>query len=524
MRKFLVLTTCLWALGQIATAQTPAPQEASATAPAKTVTATTGDTIKIQITTPAPGTSATVNIVVGITGATAASPAPAASTLVAQPAPQPAPMPSLPVPAGWTAPSGVPVPAFGLSEVAPVPSPWTTEIAGFYYVDQKAPGASDSRKYGLPGAPRQTIPTTLPAGAIVELHGVYDYAPQGYSSIVGAGTAASPIYIRGHDAATRPTIKRELHVLASYVILENLAFADNDGTLCGLPVILAPAHHVAFRSCDVSGNKNSGGLALETYATGVTLHDILIYRCTIHDNGDWRANFDQDRHGIHVGKFASNIWILDNELTRNSGDGIQINAGSKTDQAGTHHIYVARNNSYQNKQSGMWTKQANDVIFSQNRIWNHRPSGSSPGQGTGFQYAPDRVWFIGNDVSDCDIGIYLGSDSGLGTGTQAYLLDNRLHGLHTAGTFRAGSGWANAGIEAQGGVYVWIAGNTIDDADAGITSANRAATFYISSNVITRIAPGQAMFLEGPPQIVTTGELRTAARAQFKTLYGFDLK
>src|SRR6185437_3582017 len=103
----------------------------------------------------------------------------------------------------------------------------------------------------------------------------------------------------------------------------------------------------------------------------------VVYDNSIHDNGDVHSTFDQDDHGIHIGPRVSNTWIVDNELARNSGDGIQINAASIADQPTTHHIYVARNIAHNNKQSGMWVKQATDVIFSENFCYGHRPGDSS---------------------------------------------------------------------------------------------------------------------------------------------------
>src|SRR5471032_1854660 len=78
--------------------------------------------------------------------------------------------------AQWTPPIGIPAPSFGVNDVAPAsPSPWTTAVPGFYYVNATGTGATDSNNpYGTPAKPRVTIPTVLPAGAVVELHGTYD--------------------------------------------------------------------------------------------------------------------------------------------------------------------------------------------------------------------------------------------------------------------------------------------------------------------------------------------------------------
>jgi hypothetical protein len=94
------------------------------------------------------------------------------------------------------------------------------------------------------------------------------------------------------------------------------------------------------------------------------------------------------------------LWVVDNQIYRNSGDGIQINA-QDTMVASTHHIYVGRNVSHHNKQSGFWVKSAADVIFSQNESYGHRPSNSSLGQGMAAA-GPDWVWFLYNHIHDCE--------------------------------------------------------------------------------------------------------------------------
>ena len=45
------------------------------------------------------------------------------------------------------------------------------------------------------------------------------------------------------------------------------------------------------------------------------------------------------------------LWVVDNQMYRNSGDGIQINAPATARRQRTHHIYVGRNVSHHNKQS-----------------------------------------------------------------------------------------------------------------------------------------------------------------------------
>src|SRR5262249_31146512 len=148
-------------------------------------------------------------------------------------------------------------------------------------------------------------------------------------------------------------------------IVENVEFAAA-GAYAGRNqvYVLSPTDHAVLRGNDIHGALDHGGVDVDSFNTS-TVNYVVIYGNTIHDNGDANATTDQDVHGIAVGPRVSNLWIVDNEIYRNSGDGIQINAG-QANQATTHHIYLGRNRSHHNKQSGMWTKQAVDVIFSQN--------------------------------------------------------------------------------------------------------------------------------------------------------------
>ena len=401
--------------------------------------------------------------------------------------------------AAWTPPIGIPAPPFGINEGAPaVPNPWLTSTPGFYYVDKSNPAATDSgNTYGTPALPRLTIPLSLPAGSVVEVHGLYDVQHNSPNGIVINGTKEAPVFIRGTSATTKPVISRFWELSGSYYVLENLEFASSGVPSSKNQIIFhSPTSFATLRFCDVHGALDHGGIAVVSFNTQ-TVGGVVIYANTIHDNGNVNATSDQDVHGVSVGSRVSNLWIIDNEIYRNSGDGIQINAG-QADQATTHHIYVGRNTSHHNKQSGMWTKQAVDVVFSQNVIHSHRPGNSSPGACTGFQYAPHRVWFLFNQIFDCDLGIGTGSDNGLGFGTESYFIGNIISSIHHSGSYNPGSGWSNAAISLPGGVNRYVVSNTMYDVDAGIVSPGSTGAVYMSNNVIAGVTETQGahIFLE----------------------------
>ena len=392
------------------------------------------------------------------------------------------------------------MPDYGIGETARrTPTPWTSPAEGFYYIEPSRHGASDENNpFGTPAHPRQTIPELLPAGAIVELHGAYDRQHSSPHGIVSRGTAARPVFIRGVDAKARPMIRSPWELSATYTILENLDFGPADSKRTGELAIIAPTSHLALRDSEVHGNANGGGLGIVSWKATESVDHVVILGNRVHDNGDVRADFDQDCHGIAVGSRVSQLWVVDNELYRNSGDGIQINGGREA-QASTHHIYVARNVAHDNKQTGFWTKQAVDVIFAQNLCYGHRLGNSSYGQCMGLQYAPERVWFISNHIHDCDFGIAFSSDSDMGNGKSMFIVGNVIHNIHHSAGYNPNTAWSNAGIMLAGGTVHVIFNNTIYDVDAGINSPI-TATNYIVNNIVANITEpqGRGLFLEQP--------------------------
>jgi hypothetical protein len=343
------------------------------------------------------------------------------------------------------------------------------------------------------------IPGELPAGSVVELHNAYDQTHESPYTIVSSGTAAKPVFIRGTSTSTKPTISRAWELTGTYYILENLEFTGGAGTSSVGLSFLGPTSFASLRHSDLHGNLVTGGIGVVSY-TSDTVSNVVIYDNLIHDNGDINASFDQDVHGIAVNQLVDHLWVIDNELYRNSGDGIQISAGSLAKQATVHHIYVGRNVSHGNKQDGFWTKQAVDVIFSQNTAYNHRPSNSSMGMGMGSQYAPERVWFLFNHIYDCEYGIGTTSSSGLGFGTNFYLIGNLIHNIHHTEAHNPDSAWSQAAIMLVDGVNRYILNNTIYDVDAGINSPS-SGNLYIVNNIISTVTDplGNHIFIESGP-------------------------
>ncbi len=292
-----------------------------------------------------------------------------------------APMPAAsPVP-----PIGIPAPPFGIAESHTMYAAATFDFgrggepypdAGngpyTHYVDNTAPGATDdANPFGTADRPRATIPTRLSPGSVVEIHGGPYIAAE--TILLAQGTAQMPVFIRGINYprfSGKMTFYSQDGEESRYTIIEGLS-------VCRFWVI-APTSYLAYRLNDVQGDRENGGIGIDSYNSAYANHHLVFYRNAIHDNGDWQADHDQDVHGICLARYTSEVWVLGNKMYRNSGDGLQINAGSMALQSYTHHIYAGRNESHHNKQAGLWCKQAVDVIFSQNTCHDLRPIGQRP--------------------------------------------------------------------------------------------------------------------------------------------------
>lgn len=384
----------------------------------------------------------------------------------------------------WKAPLGCPVPEFG---AVPITAPATI------FVDNTHPASADGSNPGnSPERPRKSIPEELPAGAVVEVRGgPYSYGSTGYIVVRGHGTAIQPIVVRGVGL---PRFTQKIAVYgpnnyeSSYIQFAGLdlyKWEVNPGS-----------SHLALINSKV---RNGGGVTVAGTSSFPVAH-IAIIGNEIAYNGDYNANYDQDQHGITVGGWCSDISVYDNVVHHNGGDGIQINAGSRVAQAGTNRIWVANNTFYTNKQVGFLTKQSTDTVFAWNVSYDHQPRGSRPsawGAGGGFQYDPERVWFIGNVIYDCCFGIQSGSGSGMGSGTECFILGNIIYNIQPNPLYppNPNTAWSNSGINLVGVHSKYIMHNTLHNCYGGINVPGAGDTRIIG-NIVSACTNNPSVFLE----------------------------
>ncbi|MBN2560139.1 MAG: right-handed parallel beta-helix repeat-containing protein [Phycisphaerae bacterium] len=428
----------------------------------------------------------------------------------------------------WVPPIGVPAPQFGVREVAPA---YDSNNPLHYYVDNTHPNATDSgNPNGSPSCPRATLPTTtnLLAGTLIYLN-AGTYGNGGYRSFSASGTAGDPVFIRGNSAHP-PRFGWKLSVSnnASYMVFENLEIDGTVNNYAGFETI-GPCNHVVLRNSEVHHRWGTAVMCFGTNADSVA-ENIVFLNNNVHDIGDWQAEEDQDYGGIQLNKYARYVWILDNEVSYTSADACGVGYSYIDGAHTSHHIYFGRNDLHHNKQGGLWSKQAKDVIFSQNDSHAHYPIGQHPssyGHGMGLQYAPENVWFLYNHIYDCAAGIVLHSNSG-GVGEDVYIVGNVIHNIHSP-FFDPDNADGPAAILVRGGVNRFIINNSLYDVDAGIHCSQSGGLLHVANNIIAKVvdsqgeATGNHVFASwpGPVQTVSHNLLEGIVRVRvYNTVYG----
>ena len=405
----------------------------------------------------------------------------------------------------WIPPIGVPMPPFGVRESHYMFVGQTFDFgygcepyrdAGHgpftHYIDNTSPNATDSdNPFGTPARPRYSIPFDLLPGSVVEVHGgPYEQ----YFEIRAIGTPARPIFIRGADPMNPPLFKVKILVLrpAEYVIVENLA-VDRDYQSSGVNV--QAAHYCCVRNCDITDVQ--GGI-LAYGDDDETLHDVVLLNNHIHDLGDLSVPEDIDDNGILVGGDSYNVWVMDNLVHHTVGSGIVLNPGFGEDNSSINHVYIGRNTVHHTRQSGCWTKESSDAVFSQNTCYGIFGTAFAQSIGLGFQYGPERTWFIFNHVYDCEYGVGSGSNNVPNPGVEQFFVGNVFHDItHQSAGYDPNNPWSSAAMQLVGGLNRYIVNNTIYRCDAGINGAGNGS-YFMDNNVISDILQPDAnhVFIE----------------------------
>lgn len=414
----------------------------------------------------------------------------------------------------WFPPVGIDTPAFGVTQQAPArPSPWTGQVAGYYYIDRYHAAATDTNNaYGTPTTPRKTIPTSLQAGDVVEIHGVYDAFASSRLTINGNGTAERPIYIRGTGRDDMARIPGEVRPVGSYIIMEHLNLSG------GKMNILAPDHHIVLRHSEVS-NRVSTGISVGSWLEGQEkATDVVIYNNRIRDLGKFNADgtFQQvefDAHGVLCFTMSQRVWIMDNHIYRCQGDSVQLSrTGGNAEQAAAEDIFIGRNHMHHTGEEGLDFKVPRHVVASQNLMYGFIPTaisgvgGGSGGGGvvmhddtanTAYPY-PREVWMLLNEITDAGFGMLLFA------GDDIFVYENVIYDIkdYFPTAYVDGSPWKNgAGLRVVGSRRTYLANNTISDCALGIglrVTANM--NFQCQNNILCNMKTQQNFHMAVLPE------------------------
>lgn len=418
----------------------------------------------------------------------------------------------------WKTPMGIPAPSFGIKESIDMykmkagencqnspfkcydygngngsePYKLDSNLSPYtHYIDASHRNATDKdNKYGTVHKPRVTVPeTAIKAGSIIYINGKIGTM----NNIHVLGDVRKPIFIRGKSKdsmaiveTTDPNKSNVIKKGSMYLIIENIKFNGRGIRLS------QNSHHIVLRNSEVTGQKlvkdnkarSVNSISADSkWVNGEYASDIVFYNNKIHDNGSkegWPATCDCGIHGISIGDSSKNVWVIDNEIFRNSEDGIHvINFNKRGDPK---NIYIARNKIYDNGENAIDIKQAENIIISQNDMHTYRPtvySGGSDGAALVInneaKKTPVNVWIIFNNIFNSTVGIRSQADK------EYYIVGNNLYNIHKFGSNAPGAGYAMTFTSAKA---MYIVGNTITDFDGGIQIAN-GVMYYIHNNLIS---------------------------------------
>ncbi len=380
------------------------------------------------------------------------------------------------------------------------PANWpSAEQANYYYVDKYHGSATDTaNSYGYPNQPRLSIPSGAyqSSALYVEIHGNnggytasspdYDF---GNITMSIAGASTIPVFWQGVD---HPWVGSWINVEGSNIIIDQIHFQNNDGS----PLIAhydISGQYITIRNSEIRG---TGGAITGGTGQIITLNGseaapckfVVIYRCDIHDGGEWNVEHNKDIHALRPAYWNRYIWFIENEVYHVQGDCCQTgnsSNGSSDPAQRSHYIYLGGNHLYEAFENALDNKNSFHVILSSNEI-NDFGQGIGPGtaviasnndEGTYTGYH----WQINNEIYNVTGGGI--RHSGDQVGEKTYSVGNWLHDCDDAIQLADHSGVRDNDE--------WVIHNTITDCGDESLAFNRGngTNLYIRAN-ITYDSPG----------------------------------
>ncbi len=429
----------------------------------------------------------------------------------------------------YVLPIGIPAPEFGLTESHMMYVGQTFDFGNgpeFYrdagngpythYVDFNR-GNNTNNPFGTEAQPRKTIPSNLPAGSVVELHGD-GFNSTLWSIITSDATAQKPVFIRGSNALNKAIFRRPIWVETDYVIIENIDFdcREMTGNVNGsnwikinetLDPALRTYHHIAIRHCLFRDQptRNTNGLAaisarvlsqseLANTSTDLIEH-VVIYDVEVRNFSQWDDfNGIEDYGAITFHANTRYGWVLDSHLHHIRGDAFALSrTGGLSNQVPPHYIYFGRNYAHNLKENGIDYKLARHSVFSQNTVHTVRVSDSSNGDAVLIQSTDtndtwqscDNIWIIFNEIYDAERGIFHATSGtpGLGFQSRSYLVGNIIHDIRA---IRGNPDQRGIGIAKLQLAQSRIIGNTIYNCEHGMWLGMSNSPYHALSAAVVR--------------------------------------
>ncbi len=265
------------------------------------------------------------------------------------------------------------------------------------------------------GTPNLTgnIPLTLTAGDVLDFTGQVVAVDQ---VLACSGTEQNPAIIIGGTLQGSNDVFR---ISGSWCVFIDTVFDNIQPRTSG-------DHHI-FRGVEIRNLDGKNGSSFS--GTDIVVTDSEIH----HNQGD-------DRHGIYVGSGSDGVWLLNNYIHHNGGDGFQ--ACHKCSVNPPRNVYLGGNVFHSDRENAIDFKYIENVIVESNTIHS-------------LVSAPKDVLWCFDDGSKCDIfssgsdgsAIVVGSD-GAPSGVQ--IINNEIYGTVHA-------------VRIEEGVNVSLEGNYFHD-------------------------------------------------------------
>ena len=204
---------------------------------------------------------------------------------------------------------------------------------------------------------------------------------------VRAAPGATPV-LKGGTGSTQAMID----VRRAYWRFEGLTVDLAGDRAFGAIWRTAAGHHGVLRGSVLKNGTAGAGVTVAEFA-----HDVLIEGNDI----SYFTKVEDDSHGVLAQTSASNVTVRGNDIHHNSGDSVQcIGPEGGATMAGTpfDNLLVEDNLLHDNRENGIDIKTCTRVTLQRNRVYGHKLSTTSRGEGIVVHLSARDVIVDGNTL------------------------------------------------------------------------------------------------------------------------------